>query len=186
MLKQERLKELLNYNKSTGVFTRAKTITGNAVVGMVAGSLKKNGYVHIQIDGKCYLAHRLAWLYEYGTFPDGILDHINGNRCDNRIENIREVTSMQNCQNEMKRTNNTSGVKVVCWDKRKGNWIAKIGFMHKTIYVGNFSNIEDAKEAIMKKREELHGEYVNHGLCDANYPTEKRNRAAKLRKGAAL
>ncbi|HDR2841059.1 TPA: hypothetical protein QCK47_004443 [Salmonella enterica subsp. enterica serovar Derby] len=52
MLKQERLKELLNYNKSTGVFTRAKTITGNAVVGMVAGSLKKNGYVHIQINGK--------------------------------------------------------------------------------------------------------------------------------------
>lgn len=91
---------------------------------------------------------------------------------------------MQDCQNEMKRTNNTSGVKGVCWDKRKGNWIAKIGFMHKTIYVGNFSNIEDAKEAIMKKREEIHGEYANHGLCDANYPTEKRNRAAKLRKGA--
>ena len=172
MLTQKRMKELLTYDKSTGIITRTKTISGNAVKGMVAGSVKKNGYVHIQVDGKLYLGHRLAWLHEFGQFPAGFLDHINGVRNDNRIDNLRPVTPSQNCHNERMRTNNTSGVKGVTWDKRRKSWVAKFWHEQKCINVGNFKNLDDAREAVMKKRKEIHGEFANDGLLKA-FPEHK-------------
>ena len=167
MLTRERMKELLSYDPITGEIRRVKTISGNAVKGMLAGSIKANGYVQIQVDGKCYLGHRLAWLHEFGRFPSGILDHINGDRQDNRIANLRQVTASQNCHNELRRTNNTSGVKGVTWDKRRNSWMAKFWHERKCINVGNFKNLEDAREAVMKKRKEIHGEFANDGLSNA-------------------
>ena len=172
MLTQKRMKELLTYDRETGVITRTKTISGNAVKGMVAGTVKPNGYVQIQVDGKCYLGHRLAWLHEHGEFPSGFLDHINGQRNDNRLDNLRVVTQSQNCQNESMRTNNTSGVKGVTWDKRKNSWLARIIHERKCIHVGNFKDIEEAREAIIRKRNEIHGEYANHGVRKA-FPERK-------------
>ncbi|WP_112901762.1 HNH endonuclease [Escherichia coli] len=180
MLTQKRMKELLTYDRETGVITRTKTISGNAVKGMVAGSIKPNGYMQIQVDGKCYLGHRLAWLHEYGEFPSGFLDHINGKRDDNRIENLRIVTPSQNCHNENMRTNNTSGIKGVTWDKRRNTWSAKLWHERRCINLGSFKDINLAKEAIMKKRRELHGEYANDGLVKA-FPEQKF--ADQLRKG---
>ena len=77
MLTQDRLKELFNYDSATGVFTRIKTTSSRAMKGFIAGSVSSHGYLRIRIDGRVYFAHRLAWLYEFGEFPLGIMDHIN-------------------------------------------------------------------------------------------------------------
>ncbi|MCK9994454.1 MAG: hypothetical protein Dbin4_02974, partial [Alphaproteobacteria bacterium] len=98
-LTQSRLKELLHYDPDTGVFTRRVQTSSNARVGDVAGCLHPEGYRHIQIDGKRYAAHRLAWLYMTGEWPTNQLDHLNGVRDDNRWGNLREATHGQNQQN---------------------------------------------------------------------------------------
>lgn len=87
MLTVERLRELLDYDPETGVF-RWKEPRRKCRVGEVAGSLRKDGYVKIQVDGRFYQAHRLAWLCVYGVWPSAI-DHIDGNRANNAIANLR-------------------------------------------------------------------------------------------------
>src|SRR3990167_3120706 len=106
MISQQRLKELLSYNPNTGEFTRlvATGIHGCNKAGVVVGCLSDHptqGYILIRVnnDGILYRAHRLAWLYVYGFWPPADIDHINGNRSDNRIVNLRSVTRSQNLQN---------------------------------------------------------------------------------------
>ena len=84
------LKEILEYNQETGVFTRKKKISSSNI-GDVAGSVESQGYVIISIKNWPFKAHRLAWFYVHGKWPIDCIDHINGNRADNRIENLREV-----------------------------------------------------------------------------------------------
>lgn len=122
MLTQERLKELFHYDPETGVFTR---LVGGP--GSPTGVLKNkpnsgHGYIVISINSKNYLTHRLAWLYVYGRFPLEQIDHINHDRTDNRITNLREVTELENHRNMSKSTNNTSGVVGVTWHKRDSVW----------------------------------------------------------------
>ena len=91
MLTQARLKKLLSYNTDTGEFRWRVTRRGAARAGSVAGCVRHDGYVRIAIDGKRYLAHRLAWLYVHGELvPE--LDHANGVRSDNRLDNLRPAT----------------------------------------------------------------------------------------------
>ncbi len=157
MITQERLKELMDYDPLTGVFVR-KTAPGRRVkVGDVAGCDDGYGYLCIWIDGKKYKSHRLAWLYVYGEFPPDSIDHINGVRYDNRIENLRAVTNQENTRNINKSANNTSGYLGVRWYKRDKKWAAQIknktGSVSKHIHLGYFNNIEDAIEA--RKQGEL-------------------------------
>lgn len=118
MLTQDRLKELFSYNEKTGIFTRLVSIGRRGKVGNIAGSKNWDGYLLICIDNKNYAAHRLAWMYTYGSFPK-ITDHINGIRDDNRISNLREVTMRENLQNRKKQERQYSslptGVTVVKW-----------------------------------------------------------------------
>jgi hypothetical protein len=119
--------------------------TSNSVkVGDVAGSLDGEGYLLIMVQSRLYRAHRLAWLYVYGTWPEGQLDHINRNRSDNRISNLREVTNKQNHQNRSKPSNNTSGHPGVSWHKRDSKWLSSIRHNYKKTHLGYFTNIEDA------------------------------------------
>ena len=102
MLTAEKLRERLDYDPETGVFTwrvkpRQKSIIGHA------GHLSKTGYVYISVQKKSYPAHRLAWLYTYGCWPHKEIDHINRVRSDNRIANLREATRAENCANRKKR-----------------------------------------------------------------------------------
>ena len=85
-LTQERLKEVVEYNSNTGVFIWKKSIAKIVKIGNIAGSQRVDGYLSFQIDKKMYLAHRLAWFYIYGYFPQ-MLDHINQIRNDNRNRN---------------------------------------------------------------------------------------------------
>ena len=156
MLTQERLKELLHYDPDTGIFTnltqRAKRVKKGAVAGW-----NDNGYVRIEILGKTYRAHRLGWLYMYGAFPKKGIDHINGNKFDNRIVNLREASDLQNGQNQHNPTKrNTSGYLGVSWSKRENKFVAQIRVNGKGRQIGFFNTAEEAHEAYLKAKKQDH------------------------------
>ena len=137
MLTQAEVKELLKYDPATGVFTWLVPRSSNSIkAGTVAGSLMHTGYVQIQIGKARYMGHRLAWLYVYGYFPENSIDHINRRRTDNRIENLREVSNSCNIRNSKPHSNNTSGVKGVCWAKRVQRWQADVKVNGRKIGLG--------------------------------------------------
>lgn len=160
-LTQGMLKELLDYDEESGIFTWKFSRRG-VKKGTVAGTLK-DGYININIFGRFYRAHRLVWLYFYGKFPVSYIDHIDGIRSNNRLNNLREATTSENNYNQRMSRANTSGVKGVSWYKRDNNWEARIGVKGKYLFLGRFSTIEEAEQAIKIKREELHKEFANHG-----------------------
>jgi len=114
MLKHEELKSILSYDLQTGEFVWAEDVNPRAMKGYRAGTLRPDGYVQIRINGKLYLAHRLAWFYVYGEWPSCEIDHISRNRSDNRITNLR-VGILVNRQNTPVRKDNKTGVKGVHW-----------------------------------------------------------------------
>jgi hypothetical protein len=119
-LTRERLKEVLDYSKETGVFVWIKKPYPHAnsvKVGQPAGTIQ-HGYTVIKIDNIPYKAHRLAWLYAFGVFPTEEIDHKNGNRSDNRFLNLREVSHAVNSRNQKKRSTNTSGFTGMCLRKK--------------------------------------------------------------------
>lgn len=163
---QEHLKYLFSYDPLTGLFTRNIDVgrPGKVKKGKVAGCLNKaHGYVNIIIDREIYLAHRLAWLYMTGSFPESQIDHINHIRNDNRWVNLRDVTHVENQQNKNVQKNNSSGVAGVHWDKRSKKWWARIGVNGKIVSLGYYKNKTDAVKA-RKEAEIKHGYHPNHGL----------------------
>ena len=146
-LTAEYLRSILNYEPATGIFTRKVRTSRNVKVGDIVGSQNGDGYLLISVRSRRHKAHRLAWLYVYSEWPKGQLDHINRNRSDNRISNLREVTNKQNGQNASKRSDNTSGHPGAYWDKRRSKWVAQIAHNRKQIHLGYFTTIEEAVAA---------------------------------------
>lgn len=169
---QNRLKELLNYDVVAGIFIW-KESKGAAKKGAVAGSISGQGYVNIKLDGLIFRAHRLAWLWVYGVFPSGPLDHINGNRSDNRISNLRVATLSENQHNQGMRSDNKSGIKGVSWDDKSKFWRAQIKKNGHLIRIGSFRDLNEARIAMEKARIELHGDFASHGFRTA-VPKSKR------------
>lgn len=163
---QEYLKSVLHYDPDTGIFTR-RSLKGTPAAGKVAGSIQ-HGYRAIQIDGKKYYAHRLAFLYMTGEFPPLQVDHINGSRSDNRISNLRSVEQSINMQNMKLYSRNSSGVSGVTWHKRHKKWQAHITAFRQEIYLGEF---DDWFEAVCKRKsaEVYHGFNENHGNIRQQY-----------------
>lgn len=159
----ERLREVLDYDPDTGAFTWKVNLTSRARAGKAAGHIRNNGYHAVKIDGRNYMAHRLAWLMTYGKWPDHEIDHINGLRNDNRLSNLRDATRAENGRNLSVRSNNTSGIKGVYWSKRNQRWLAQITVNQKTKYLGIFKDVEKAKEAYSQAAAELHGEFMRVG-----------------------
>lgn len=154
MLSQNKLKSLLEYDKHTGFFSW-KENRQKVKIGDVAGHNSKNGYCYIMIDGKSYRSHRLAWLYVYGGFPKNQIDHINRNKLDNRLENLREASKELNARNKGLRKTNKSGVTGVHWSKRYGKWVAKISALGKNYTIGRYDHFYDAVKARKVKQDIL-------------------------------
>jgi len=150
----EILKTHLVYNSTTGIFTRK---VGKAI----SAKLSVDGYSRVMLGNTAYLAHRLAWLYIYGYMPN-FIDHIDGNRSNNIITNLREVTSQENQRNLTIASNNTSGATGVSFNKERSKWEAKIQVDGKTINLGRFSDIGDAILA-RKQGEVKYDFHTNHG-----------------------
>jgi hypothetical protein len=156
ILTQARLKELLHYDPETGIFTWAISRPGMPK-GRIAGSLHNEGYIDLMIDGRHYRAHRLAWLYVYGKFPDDLIDHKDGVRSNNKISNLRECTNSTNLQN-LKRgyTGTSSSFLGVSWHRKANKWVAQIVTNGKNKYLGLFNTEEDAHKAYLAAKATLH------------------------------
>tara|TARA_R110000868_G_scaffold82690_5_gene233401 strand:- start:305 stop:790 length:486 start_codon:yes stop_codon:yes gene_type:complete len=148
------LKEILNYDPVTGIFTWRETGSGRKR--LIAGCLR-NGYITINIDNKRYQAHRLALIYIYGECNSYDVDHINGIKHDNRIVNLRPATRSENKQNRLStQPNNKSGYTGVDWKKSVGKWRATITTMRKQKHLGFFNTPHEAYAAYVKAKRELH------------------------------
>jgi hypothetical protein len=152
-----RLRELLSNDAETGKFLWLES-RGTARSGNVAGSPNGSGYIHIRVAGRTYKAHRLAYLYAYGRWPDAEIDHINGVRDDNRLANLREASHAENMQNIRRAytDNKSCGLLGASWHKRTGSWQAKISAAGKLRFLGHFDTADAAHAAYLKAKSELH------------------------------
>lgn len=156
-LTASRLRELLDYSPSSGVFKWRVAPTGRREIGGVAGCEDRSGYLKIGVDGRLYAAHRLAWLYVYGEWPVPAIDHINGVKTDNRITNLRAAGQDINSQNRRgANRGNTSGLLGVCWSRHHRKWIAQISANGEKVMLGGFDDRRDAYDAYLKAKHLLH------------------------------
>ena len=144
---QEELQAVLDYDENTGIFTWKVAAARSVKAGDEAGGINNTGYRRIRIEGKRYQAHRLAWLYMTGSFPINHIDHIYGNKLDNRIANLRDVPTRENQQNTK---NHRNGKLVGCsWNKQHKKWHAQIGINGKNKHLGYYETELDAHNAYM-------------------------------------
>jgi hypothetical protein len=149
MITQIRLRELLEYAPETGEFIW-KVSHPRAAAGAVAGAEDHYGYVVIRLDGRLYKAHRLAWLYVYGVWPDKNIDHVNRVKNDNRMVNLRLADQSVNMHNVGARVSSKSGVAGVTWRGDRKKWNARIKVGYKNFNLGLFN---DMAAAIAARRE---------------------------------
>jgi hypothetical protein len=152
MITQARLKELFEYRD--GALYNIKS-RNTAKAGCRAGTTSTKGYRKISVDRKIYSEHHLVWLYHYGIMPKKLIDHINRIRDDNRIENLREVTLIENCHNRNISKHNKSGAIGVSYHSQTGKWKAVIQYNRKGHYLGLFDTVEEATKAYYKKKSEF-------------------------------
>lgn len=150
------MREVFGYDKRTG---ELYYITGgnNRVAGASAGGVVTKGYIQVRVDGVAYMAHRIIWMWVKGKIPDCEIDHRNGVKGDNRIENLREATDSQNSQNQHRaKVTNKSGYLGVSRHRRKWRAIIKPSLGSKSIILGSFDSPEDASAAYQAAKSRLH------------------------------
>jgi hypothetical protein len=156
MTTQQRLHDLFFYQGGNLV---RKITVANAKAGAIAGSPQNKGYVQVYVDGKNFLLHRLVFLFHHGYMPK-MIDHINGNRLDNQIENLREATASQNQQNRKVQYTNLSGFKGAVYHPQKMKWQGRIHVNKRKVSLGYFNSAEEAHEAYKKAATIFFGEFA--------------------------
>lgn len=159
MITQARLKELVHYDPETGVFTRNVSRT-NSKAGDPVGHSNATGYLRACIDGRKYFLHKLAWLYVNGEWPPECVDHIDLDKKNNRIANLRLATNSQNQANRPITSQNKTGFKGVHWCNHFKRYVAQISKDNKVKNLGYFRSAEAAHAAYCKAAKELHGEFA--------------------------
>lgn len=162
-LTAEFLRSILRYDAETGDFVwigKSSKFFNEQYLGQTAGSVALSGHIIIEICGRCYKAHRLAWFYVYGVWPAKFLDHKDGDPANNRLSNLREATRNQNAHNRKMGRDNTSGFKGVFWHPQTQKWRARIWCDRKGHSLGLHETAEMAHEACEEARKRLHGEFA--------------------------
>ena len=164
----ERLRELLSYDPESGVLKWLVRTSNRVAVGDVAGRVHRGGRIDIGIDGRILKAHRVAWAIYYGKWPDGEIDHDDGDPGNNRIKNLKDCSHSDNMQNRASHKNNTSGF-VGAHKNSSGRWFSKIGVNWKTKYLGSFDTPEQASAAYLAAKSEMHNFYPGHRGGESSY-----------------
>lgn len=153
----EKLRDFFGYDPGTGEFCR-KLTTGRMTAGTKVGSANHTRYHAVVFCGKRIYLHILAWALHHGEWPAGIIDHIDGDPSNNRMDNLRLATKAQNGWNRSAPRSNKTGVKGVCMSR--GRYRAEISCNGKAFYIGEFRTLDEARDAYAAKAQELHGEFV--------------------------
>lgn len=148
------LKNVLRYDPIEGNFYWLQDVAKNVKKNDCAGCTESNGYISIRYKGKGYKAHRLAWLLSYGIWPTSLIDHINGQRNDNRLSNLREATPSQNGQNRKPNKSNRTGFKGV--SPHHGKFKADIKHSGKRWFLGLFDTAQEAANAYAETAQQFH------------------------------
>ena len=156
-LSLELLNELFYYQD--GFLFRKKSTQKNVFVGSKVGTVNTLGYSVVSIKNKTYLIHRLIYWMLHGYCPKYV-DHIDGNKLNNKIENLRSATNQQNIFNQKIKKGSRSGYKNVIWDKRIKKWCVRFTINYKTKYIGLYTNLEKAIEVAKETRAKLHGDFA--------------------------
>lgn len=153
----------ISYDPASGEFRWARAGRGIAI-GKAAGSLSRFGYHIIKLGRQQYRAHRLAWLIAHGEWPDGEIDHINGDRTDNRLANLRVVDRAANSQNRWTahRDNLSCGLLGATWNRQHKRWQAKLQARKVRHHLGYFDTPQQAHEAYMAAKKRLHIDGGHH------------------------
>lgn len=159
MITQKDIKSNFKYKNGTLIWIRR---AGGVQIGDVAGTKNLRGYYQTSINGKIILIHRAIFLYHHGYLPE-FLDHADGDKTNNRIENIRKATKSQNQMNIGLISTNTSGIKGVHWCSYRSRWVCQIVANGKHINLGRYKEKSKAIDIIRSARVKLHGEFANHG-----------------------
>jgi hypothetical protein len=160
MITQERLHEMFEYRD--GILYR-KISLGRAKAGDRVGFVNDKGYVAVNIDKQCIVLHRIIWMMQHGEMPS-LIDHIDNNKQNNRIENLRLADKFENAHNRPIHKNNTSGCKGVYWCGRTEKWKTQIMCNRKSYHLGYYESLEEANEVVSLARDMLHGQFSNHGI----------------------
>lgn len=145
--------EFMSYDPDTGELVSKKT-------GIPFRCVNPAGYLRVQIRGRFYQGHRLAWLLAYGEWPAEFLDHKNGNRVDNRLANLRLASKSENNRNRAVQKNNQAGIKGVHFCRQTGRWRAMLMVSKRRLCLGRFDTQEAAANAYREAAERLHGEFA--------------------------
>jgi hypothetical protein len=160
ILTQDTLKDMFDYREDGNLIRKHATMGNGNYAGKTVGWADNKGYVSTKIHGASYRVHRLIWMWHYGELPEQ-LDHINGCKSDNRIENLRLASNSENMMNRKTFKNNSSGCKGVSWHQKNQKWFVYVDVNKRRKNIGYFDDLELAELVATEAREKYHGKFAN-------------------------